>query len=167
MNLVGPIEIQKHYKTDKFDCGKEPLNSWLQKFAWQSQQARSARTYVIVDGDNVIGYHSLASSAIMPADASDRAKKGLPNSPIPVILLARMAVTKPHLGSGLKLGAVLLRDAFLKTLNASKGIGVRALLVHAKDDEAASFYRYFGFETSPTHPLHLMILVKDLEHNAG
>jgi predicted N-acetyltransferase YhbS len=94
------------------------------------------------------------------AGVPERIAKGIPNHPVPVVLLARLAIDHRFQHQGL--GKGLLRDALLRTLSAAETIGIRALLVHAKDGAAASFYARHGFTPSPTHPLHLMLLMKDI-----
>lgn len=112
------------------------------------------------DGSRVVGYTALAAAGIEPADDPGRVKAGMPRHPIPVVLLARLAVDEQVQRHGL--GAFLLADAMRRTLSAAETIGVRALLVHAIDEQARGFYERFGFVTSPTDPLHLMLLVEDL-----
>lgn len=107
----------------------------------------------------MVGYYSLAASQILHASATDRLKKGLAAHPIPAVLLARLAVDRRWQGQ--KLGRALLKDAILRVLAAAEEIGVRALLVHAKDDSPKAFYQGFGFEPLPEHPLHLVLLLKD------
>jgi GNAT superfamily N-acetyltransferase len=143
-----------------FDCGQVDLNTWLQKFALQNQAANGARTYVGLAGGVVVGYYSLAVSQLEYDGAALRLQKGLARHPIPVILLARLAVHKNWQKQGV--GQALLRDAILKTVEVSEVAGVRALIVHAKDDEARRYYERFNFEPAPSDPLHLWILVKDL-----
>ena len=109
----------------------------------------------------VAGYYSLAVGSVRRADAPGRAGKGLARHPIPVMILARLAVGRTRQGKGL--GRLLLRDALLRTLQA----GIRALLVHAKDDEARAWYESFDFEPGPTDPRHLFLLMKDIRANAG
>jgi len=135
---------------------------WPTRYARQAAGSGSARTYVIVDTDQhrVVGYHALTAAGIEREVATARVSKGLPRYPVPVVLLARLAVDLTVAGRGL--GAWLLRDAMLRTLAAAGTIGVRALLVQAIDDDARNFYLRYGFEASPTDRLHLMILVKDI-----
>ena len=108
-----------------------------------------------------MGYYSLAVGAVDYVSASPRVKKGLARHPIPVMILARLAVDKGF--QGRKIGRNLLKDAILRTLQVSGQAGIRALLVHAKDERAGNFYRQFGFESSPTAPLHLLLLIKDAQ----
>jgi GNAT superfamily N-acetyltransferase len=109
----------------------------------------------------VRGYYSLAAGSVAPEEASERVRKRQPRYRIAVILLARLAVDRTLQGRGV--GAGLLKDALLRAADAADTIGARALLVHAKDDEARRFYEHFGFEPSPTDPLHLFLVMKDLK----
>jgi GNAT superfamily N-acetyltransferase len=146
-----------------FASGVESLDTWLHRHARAAVGAGSARTYVVVDrGDDsrVVGYSALAAGAVEPDDVPVRVRAGMPRHPIPVVLLARLAVDEQVQGLGL--GAFLLADAVRRTLSAADAIAVRALLVHAIDARARAFYERFGFVASPTDPLHLMVLVKDL-----
>lgn len=145
-----------------FDCGRASLNLWLTRHAHQAGAAGSARTYVIVDSQQrrVVGYHALTAAGIEREAAPARVIKGMPEYAIPVVLLARLAVDLSVARRGL--GAWLLRDAMLRTLTASKTVGVRAMLVQAIDAEARGFYLRHGLEPSPTDPMHLMILIKDI-----
>jgi GNAT superfamily N-acetyltransferase len=145
-----------------FDCGRAPLNVWLERYARQAAGVGSARTYVIVDAEQerIVGYHALTAAALEREAATARVIKGMPQYPIPVVLLARLAVDLSVAGRGL--GEWLLRDAMMRTLAASGTVGVRAMLVHAIDQHARAFYLRYGLEPSPTDPLHLMILIKDI-----
>lgn len=150
------------HAVERFDCGRASLNQWLQEHALQAAAAGSARTYVTVDAhqSRVVGYHALTAAGIEREAATARTTKGMPRYPIPVVLLARLAIDSTVTGHGL--GAWLLRDAMSRTLTAAETIGVRAMLVHALDNQARDFYLRQGLEPSPTDPLHLMILVKDI-----
>ena len=161
--MTPPLRIEKlqrGHAVDAFDCGKAPLNTFLVRHALHSQQAGSAQTYVALADDVVVGYYALVVAQVEHADASARLGKGLPRHPIPVMLLARLAVATGHHGQGL--GAGLLKDAVLRTLQAADIAGIRALAVHAKDDEARAFYHRFDFVEAPTDPYHLFVLLKDL-----
>ncbi len=161
MNDYGAIEkLRREHLLDRFDCGKEDLNRFLKRQAWNSQQAHSAQTYVLVKDLRVLGYYSLAAGSVTHEEATERVKKGLARHPIPVILLARLAVDASVHGKGL--GSALLKDALLRTAQAADAIGARALLVHAKDDSAKAFYEHFAFEASPSDPYHLLLIMKDL-----
>jgi GNAT superfamily N-acetyltransferase len=152
--------LAAHHDTDEFDCGNPELTEWLQRHALPTQLARGARTFVVHRENRVVGYYSLAAGAVEHENATERVKKGLARYPIPVFLLARLAVDKPEQGKGL--GAALLKNALLRAEKAADEIGARAILVHAKDERAKGFYERFGFEPSPTDPLHLYLLMKDV-----
>ena len=157
-----PESLDSDHVLEGFECGRASLNVWLTRHARQAGAAGSARTYVIVDSEQsrVVGYHALTAAGIERGAASARAIKGMPQHPVPVVLLARLAVDLSVAGRGL--GAWLLRDAMIRTLTASETIGVRAMLVHAIDEEARAFYLRHGFDPSPTDPLHLIALIKDI-----
>ena len=157
-----PEPLDSSHNTQSFDCGVASLNSWLTKHALQAAAAGGARTFVAQDAeqDRVVGYHALAAAAVTSAEATQRAAKGMPRHPIPAVLLARLAVDRAVRGRGL--GAWLLRDAMLRSLSAAESVGIRVLLVHAIDDHARAFYERFGFESSPSDPLNLQMLIKDV-----
>ncbi|AOH84467.1 GCN5 family acetyltransferase [Sphingomonas panacis] len=143
-----------------FDCGKEALNRYLTRYAWQNQQAGASRTYVALDDEHVVGFYTLAVGHIAFDDAAERLKKGLARHPVPVMLLARLAVGIDRQGQ--RLGAGLLKDAMLRTLQAAEIAGIRAFVVHAKDDNARAFYERHDFLPSPTDPFHMFVLLKDV-----
>jgi GNAT superfamily N-acetyltransferase len=143
-----------------FDCGAPALDDYLRKYAWANHQGRAARTYVVARGSRVVGYYTLAAGSVRRDDVPPRIAKGLGNYPVPIILLARLAVDRSEQGRGL--GAALLKDAILRAAQAADIVGCRALLVHAKDAAAQGFYRRFGFEPSPVDALHLYLLMKDI-----
>ncbi len=148
------------HSLESFDCGKEELNRYLLRYAWQNQQAGAAQTYLGLVGDSIVGYHSLAVGQVDREDAPERLAKGLARHPVPIMLLARLAVDLRWHGQGV--GKALLKDAMERTLHASDIAGIRALAVHAKDDDARAFYQKFDFIPSPTDPMHLFVLLKDV-----
>jgi GNAT superfamily N-acetyltransferase len=152
--------LTKYHDVSSFDCGKPPLNDWLQRFALTNQQSDSARTYVLHRAGKVVAYYSLSAGAVRKEESPARVAKGLAKHPIGVILLARLAVDRSEHGGGF--GKTMLVDALSRALKAADAIGARAILVHAIDEEAAAFYRKFGFEPSPLEPKQLMLLMKDL-----
>lgn len=158
--LASPEPLDAGHELETFDCGDEALNAYLKRYAIANQRAGAARTYVAPRDRVVIGYYSLAAGSVELRQAPARVAKGLARHPVPVTLLARLAVDRRERGEGI--GASLLRDALLRHLQTEAIIGSRALLVHAKTDEAASFYARFGFEPSPTDPRHLFLLTKDI-----
>ena len=146
---------------ESFDCGHAALNQFLQRFALVNQKSNSAQTYVCCHGGVVVGFYSLAVGSVDPATAAPRVIKGIPRHPVPVMILARLAVDVQHQGAGL--GKALLKDALLRTAQAADIAGIRALLVHAKDETARQWYLNWEFEPSPSDPFHLFLLVKDLK----
>lgn len=148
-------------KTDAFDCGQTALDQYLQRFALVNQKADSAQTYVCCQQGVVVGFYSLAVGSVEPASAALRVLKGMARHPVPVMILARLAVDRQYQGCGL--GRALLKDALLRTAQAAEIAGIRALLVHAKDDAAQRWYLNWEFEPSPSDPLHLFLLLKDLK----
>ncbi len=157
---LSPVEkLDPTHDVDSFKCGKEPLDRFLKRFALANQKADSARTYVACRGLTVLAYYSLAAGAVEQSDAPLRVGKGLARYPIPVMLLARLAVDLTWQGRGL--GKALVKDALLRTAAADIA-GIWALLFHANDDEARGWYEALEFESSPTDPYHLFLLMKDL-----
>lgn len=166
--MVSRLRIERLARThavEGFDCGREPLNRFLVRHALQSQQADTSRTYVAVDGSRVVGYSTLVFGEVARAAAPPRIGRGLSRHPIPIMVLARLAVVVDRQGCGL--GAGLLKDAILRTLEAADIAGLRAFVVHAKDEAARAFYERFDFLASPTDPLHLFLLMKDLRRIVG
>lgn len=160
-NFSPPARLSVSHDHSQFTCGIEPLEIFLRKHALTSEASGSVRTYVVCRPlSRVIGYYSLAVGAVEHANASARVVKGMARHPVPVMLLARLAVDVT--AQGLGLGKALLKDALMRTAAASEIAGIRALLVHAKDDEARAWYQRFDFEPGPTDPYHLFLLMKDI-----
>ncbi len=161
MSEVRRVEkLRRDHPVEGFDCGREELNRYLVRYAWQNQQAGAAQTYVGIAGETIVGYHTLAVGQVILEDAPDRLKKGLARHPIPIMLLARLATDRRWQGRGV--GKALLQDAMQRTLQAADIAGIRALAVHAKDEEARRFYEHFDFVPSPADPMHLFVLLKDV-----
>lgn len=158
-------KLRRDHAIDDFDCGQEALNRWLQKYALGNQGASAAQTYVGLDGDRVVGFYSLAAGQVEYADAPERLQKGLARHPVPVMLLARLAVHRDWQKKGV--GRALLRDAVMRTLQAAEIAGIRALAVHAKNEQARRYYEQFDFAASPNEPLHLYVLLKDVQRLIG
>ena len=156
-----PVPIASQHRVSAFDCGEEALNAYLRKFALVNHQAGYGRTFVVCDeADTVFGYYTLTASQVLHENASERLARGAARHPIPVVLLARLAVDQT--AQGRRLGQSLLLDAIRRVLNVSESLGVRALLVHAKHERASDFYRRLaGFEPLPGDPLALCLLLKD------
>jgi GNAT superfamily N-acetyltransferase len=153
-------KLQRNHSVENFDCGREALNHFLTKYALQNQQAGASATYIALVGDEIVGYYTLVVAQVEYADAPERLTKGLARHPIPLMLLARLAVATSSQGRGL--GAGMLKDAMLRTLQAAEIAGIRAFAVHAKDDEARAFYEHFDFIAAPSDPYHLFLLLKDV-----
>jgi GNAT superfamily N-acetyltransferase len=154
-------KIAAHHLVEGFDCGQAALNNYLIRFALPNQRASTAQTYLGFADDQVIGFYTLVVGEVAYGDAPERLAKGLARHPIPIMLIARLAVSRDWRGQGL--GAGLLKDAMRRTVQAADIAGMRAFAVHAKDDAAAAFYRHFDFLPAPTDPLHLFLLMKDLK----
>jgi GNAT superfamily N-acetyltransferase len=144
---------------DDFDCGKASLDDWLIRHARQAQASGSAKTFVVADGGRVAGYFSLAVGQVDCVEVPERIRKGMGQYPIPVVLLARLAVDRAYQGRGIGVG--MLQDAIRRTLLIAEQAGIRALLTHPVDAEAGAFYRRFGFVPSPVREGQLLLLLKD------
>lgn len=161
--LDRPTKLTAEDDVTSFDCGQVDLNDWLRRHALNSQRAGMSTVFVTSRADlsTVIGYYALASGGVESALAPSRITHGVPRHPVPVILLTRLAVDTSM--QGRKVGRGLLIDALRRVDAAADEIGVRAVLIHAKDDTAREFYMSNAeFEPSPTDPLHLFLLMKDL-----
>lgn len=159
MNERRVEKLRPDHCIEGFDCGREEVNRYLSRYAWQNQQAGSAQTYVGLVGDSVIGYHALAVGQVSREEAPQRLAKGA-RHPIPIMLLARLAVDRRWHGQSV--GKALLKDAMQRTLQAADIAGIRAFAVHAKDEQPRSFYAKFDLIASPTDPMHLFVLLKDV-----
>lgn len=153
-------KLRRDHPIDGFTCGREELNRFLKRYALGNQQANASQTYLALYKTDVIGFYSLVVGEISFNDAPERLTKGLARHPVPIMLLARLAVQTTW--QSRRIGAYLLRDAMLRTLQAADIGGIRAFVVHAKDRSSRAFYEHFGFESSQTDPLHLYCLTKDL-----
>lgn len=160
--LSGPRPLERKDPRDGFDCGVASLDTWLVEHAPGADAVGSARTYVVIDEEQgrVVGYHALTVASLEREDATGRASRGMPRHPIPAMLLARLAVDESVQGKGV--GATLLADAMQRTLLVAEETGIRLLLVHAVNEQAKSFYLHYGFEASPTDPMNLQLLIKDI-----
>lgn len=153
-------KLERRHAVDGFDCGRTALNQFLVRYAFLNQQANASQTYLALAGEEVAGYYTLVVGQVEYEGAPERLKKGLARHPIPIMLLARLAVAKDWQGKGL--GAGLLKDSMMRTAGAADIAGIRAFVVHAKDDESKAFHERFDFLPSPTDPYHLYRLIKDI-----
>lgn len=160
MGYSRPEPLRGKHELAGFCCEDDSLDSWLRRHSRHAEAAGSARVFVTEDGDRVVGYYALTVGQVEPPDATARLLKGQPaERPVPVVILARLAVDGSHKGRGLRRS--LLQDALLRCATAAESVGIRALVVHANED-AGGFYDRFGFESSPTDPLHRLLPMKDL-----
>jgi GNAT superfamily N-acetyltransferase len=153
-------KLRRDHAIVAFDCGQEALNRFLIRYAFQSQQAGASQTYLALAEGEIAGYYTLVVGQVEYAEAHARLTKGLARHPVPIMLLARLAVAASWQGKGL--GSGLLKDAMLRTLQAADIAGIRAFAVHAKDDAAKSFYERIDFVPLPSDPYHLFRLLKDI-----
>ncbi len=159
-SLAAPVLLTRSHDRSRFDCGVPALDEYLKQYALQNQKRHAARTYVATRGNCVVGYYTLAYGSVVLEEAPPSVKAGMAKHPVPVILLARLAVDVSERGQGL--GAGLLKDALLRTVQAAEIAGLRAMIVHAKDDAARAFYERSGFEPSPIDDYHLFLKVSDI-----
>jgi predicted N-acetyltransferase YhbS len=160
MSYQAPQPLGTGHLLDGFDCGNAALNDWLVRYARQSKSSGSAKTFVVVDDQQrVAGYFSLTVGQIDTLDAPERFRQGMGQYPLPVVILARLAVALSAQGQGIGLG--LLRDAIRRTFLISEQAGIRAMLTHPIDDSAVRFYKRFGFVASPAGEQQLLLILKD------
>ncbi len=155
MNLLAPESLLPDHQVNSFACGESVLDEWLKRRALGNQTSGASRTFVVTTNEReVMGYYALAAGAVAHQDATRPIRQNMPD-PVPVMVLARLAVDAR--AQGVKLGAALLRDALQRCVLVSQNTGVRAMLVHALNDRARQFYEHYGFKESPAHPMTLML----------
>lgn len=160
MTLRAPEPLAARHRLEGFDCGKSALNDWLLRHARQAQASGSARTFVVAeDDDRVVGYFSLTVGQVDTLEAPERIRKGMGQYPLPVVILARLAVCAQDQGRGIGLG--LLQDAIRRTMLIAEQAGIRAMLTHPIDEQTARFYTRCGFIASPLREQQLLLLLKD------
>ena len=159
VTLSFPEPLSEHHQLAAFDSGVPSLDDWLKRRAAQNQASGASRTFVTCDGNKVVGYYALASSAVAPAQAPGRFRRNMPD-PIPVVVLGRLAVDNSQKGRGL--GRALLQDAARRAIHAAEAIGIRGMMVHALSEDAKSFYLRLGLTVSPLDPMILMTTIADL-----
>lgn len=167
LRFGDPEPLDGDHALSGFDSGEGSLDRWLSYNARAAAAAGSARTYVVSDAEQerVVGYHALTVASVEHRDGTERVARGMPRHPIPVVLLARLAVDRSVQGRGL--GAFVLRDAMVRTAAGAERFGIRALVVHALHENARAFYLRHGLRPSRTDALHLMVLVKDIRAALG
>ena len=146
----APVPLIAEHRIEGFDCGKPKLNDWLKEHALDNE-GRASRTYVVVantgpEAGDVVGYYTLATGGVTISEMPRNLRHNLPN-PVPVMMLGRLAVDQRHQKNGI--GPAMLQEAMQRTLDISRSAGVRAMMVHAIDDEAVTFYLKYGFLLFP------------------
>jgi GNAT superfamily N-acetyltransferase len=154
-------KLAHHHLVADFRCGRNSLDLFIRKYAHVNQRADSSQTYIVHHENVVMGYYSLVLGAVKQEDAAVSIREAMPgNYPVPVMLFARFAVDRKLQGRGV--GTSLLKDAFLRTLEASEIGGLAAILVDAIDDKMVMFYKNCGFSDCPGAERNLMISIKDV-----
>jgi GNAT superfamily N-acetyltransferase len=158
--LRAPEPLTADHALGGFDSGVPTLGDWLRRRALQNQASGASRTFVVCDANKVVAYYALAASAVAPDAAAGRFRRNMPD-PVPVVVLARLAISRDRQGRGL--GRALFQDAASRVIHAADSIGLRGLLVHAISDEAKAFYVRLGLDPSPIDPMTLMTTLADLK----
>ncbi len=156
----APRKLVRADVREGFDSGAWELDEWLARYSWQNQRANNAVTYVSVLDGRVVGYYAIAVANVTSESAPVAVAKGAPRQ-VPCLLLARSAVDQGMQGFGL--GRGLLVDALRRTVGLADSVGIRALLVHARDDAGRQLYlTQAEFLESPSDPLHLLLPMNDI-----
>jgi GNAT superfamily N-acetyltransferase len=160
VTYAGPELLAGEHRLEGFDCGSRALNDWLVRRALRNQSSGTSRTWVAVEVETgqVVAFYASSTASILRSSAPKRMGRNQPEE-MPAVLLARMGVDSRHQGRGL--GAALLKHFMLKAIEVAQSVDVRMLLIHAKDDNAKSFYEHYGFVESPLDPLVMMTLLAD------
>ena len=160
MPLTLPELLKPTHRVEDFTCGEALLDDWLKRRALANQLSGASRTFVVADETGAVqGFYALAAGAVSHQMAIAKIKRNMPD-PVPVIVLARLAVAQSY--HGRQIGPALLKDALRRVEHIADHAGVRAVLVHALHEEAKGFYEHYGFQPSPIHPMTLMIAVSDI-----
>ncbi|MEQ8996014.1 MAG: GNAT family N-acetyltransferase [Coleofasciculus sp. B1-GNL1-01] len=163
MKYTPPEHIQPTHDIESFDCGEISLNQWLKTRALNNETLGSSRTYVVCWENKVVGYYCLANGQVSHIEAPGKIKRNMPD-PIPVVVMGRLAVDIHHQGKGIGMG--MIKDAVKRTLQASEILGIRAILIHALNENVKDFYvERCGFMPSPIHPLTVMVKLSDIKKN--
>lgn len=156
--LGPPVPLQASHDTNRFDCGKVPLNDWLRDLALRSE-GRTSRCYVVAQRNTVVGFYCLAAGAVRHEGAPRKLRQNAPD-PTPVVIIGRLAVDKTIQGQGL--GRGMLKDALSRITKASELVGARAVIVHAVDQEAVPFYARYGFRSFPMGNQTLFLTIEEI-----
>jgi GNAT superfamily N-acetyltransferase len=166
LGIAAPVALEKRHAVDTFESGAADLDEWIRKYSWVNHASGNARVFVSARADQVVGFYTLSSAAVARELAPSEAKKGGAPVEIPCILLGRMAVDQSV--QGVRLGRSLLIDALLRVARLSEDLGFRALLIHARDEPARSWYLHQArsFQQAPSDPMHLFLPIKELRRIA-
>ena len=157
--LSSPEPLSDDHQTESFDSGEPALDDWLRRRARANQASGASKTYVVCEERRVVAYYALAAGAIDQAAVPGRFGRNMPD-PIPVVVLARLAVDRNHQGRGL--GRALFRDAAHRIAHAADTIGIRGIVVHAISEEARKFYIALGFDPCPDEAMTLVVALRDI-----
>lgn len=161
LDFLAPQPLTTHHQCTDFSCGEAVLDDWLKRRAMVNQITGASRTFVVADHQNkVFGYYALAAGAVSHDIATGAVRRNMPD-PVPVMVLARLAVDQR--AQGMKLGGSLLQDAVSRAVNVAQNAGVRALVVHALHEPAKQFYIRYGFQASSLDPMVLMLRLGHLK----
>jgi predicted N-acetyltransferase YhbS len=150
----APVPLTDAHRLDSFHCTESNLESWLKQRALKNQLEGASRTFVVCEGEAVVGYYCLSAGSVSRSDAPGGFRRNMPE-PVPVVVLGRLAVDSRWMGKGI--GRGMLKDAVLRTASIAQQLGVRALLCHAISEDAKAFYVRHGFVESPLHPMTLLL----------
>jgi len=158
--LTKPEELTRDHNIAGFSCGRESLDDWLKNRAVKSNAAGDSKVFIINnDAGEVVGYYAISAASVTHKEAISKLRRNAPD-PIPMALIGRLAVREDMQGHDI--GPALLRDAILRIVQASNHMGIKGVLVHALDEDAANFYSHQGFHHSPIDDNHLMISLKEI-----
>ena len=161
MGITPPEPLTPEHNLEEFDCGKVVLNDWIRQKANKSQVEGGARTFVVTHKGLVVGYYCIATGSVGHDQLNAKLKRNMPN-PIPVIVLGRLAIDQRYPKQGI--GTGLMKDCYLRVLSIADQVGVRALLVHALDDESRDYYvDHLGFSSSPITRNTLFLGIKEIK----
>ncbi|EDQ4901691.1 GNAT family N-acetyltransferase [Salmonella enterica] len=151
ISVTAPELLHEEHDLQQFDCGNDVLSDWLRRRAMKNQYLNASRTFVICleCTKRVVGYYSIATGSVSHASLGRRLRQNMPD-PVPVVLLGRLAVDE--CAQGHSFGKWLLNDAVTRISNLADQVGIKAIMVHAIDEQAKTFYEYFGFVHSPISP---------------
>ena len=157
--ITPPERLADAHKIDDFSSREPQLDDWLRRKALSNESSGACRTYVVTDGERVVGFYCLATGAVAHVQATGRARRNMPD-PVPVVIVGRMAVDQKFERQGI--GKGLVKDAIVRTIGAAEVVGVRAILIHAKSEDAKRFYvETCGLSESPVDPMTLMATLAD------